>query len=29
MGDARTWVEFGRNIEETEHDVIDGKRISD
>ncbi len=29
LGDARTWVERGRDIEETEHDVLDGKRIRD
>ena len=27
LGDARTWDERGRDIEETEHRVLDGKRI--
>jgi len=26
-GDARTWDECGRNIEKTEHRVLNGKRI--
>ena len=29
LGDARTWDERGRNIEKTEHRVLDGKRIRD
>ena len=29
LGDARTWDERGRDIEETEHRVLDGKRIRD
>ena len=29
LGDARTWDERGGDIEETEHRVLDGKRIRD
>ena len=29
LGDARTRDECGRDIEETEHRLLDGKRISD
>ena len=27
LGDVRTWDERGRDIEKTEHRVLDGKRI--
>jgi len=27
LGDARIWDERGRDIEETEHCVLDGKRM--
>ena len=29
LGNARTWDERGRDIEEIEHRVLDGKRIRD
>ena len=29
LGDAGTWDERGRDIEKTEHRVLDGKRIRD